>query len=141
MGLPASTAIPSVRMDKWLWAVRLYKTRSAAAAACIAGKVRVSGQPIKPSRSVKLGEVIEAMTGEILRTVRAIGLLEKRIGAKLVSQYLEDLTPASEYSKARPFVPTFGLRPKGSGRPTKKDQRRMQRFVGSGSNPLDRFVE
>ena len=126
---PASALVPSVRMDKWLWAVRLYKTRSSAAAACIAGKVLIGGQAIKPSRSVKPGDVIMAVTGEIRRTVRAIGLLEKRVGAKLVSQYLEDLTPASEYSKLQHSFPVFGLRPKGSGRPTKKDRRRMQGFV------------
>ena len=129
MDTPASASIPSVRMDKWLWSVRLYKTRSSAAAACVAGKVQIGGQAVKPSRSVKTGDVIVAMTGEITRTVRAIGLLEKRIGAKLVSQYLEDLTPASEYSKPQQSFPTFGLRPKGSGRPTKKDRRRMQGFV------------
>jgi ribosome-associated heat shock protein Hsp15 len=113
-----------VRIDKWLWAVRLYKTRTVAAEACKAGHVKVGGQPIKPSRDIRLGETIEAKTGEITRTVRVLGLVEQRIGAKLVSQYLEDLTPASEYEKLRlpSFRPLF-WRPKGSGRPSKKQRR------------------
>jgi len=119
----------SVRMDKWLWSVRLYKTRSLATEACAAGKVRIGGQNVKPARSVKIGDIITALAGEITRTVRVLGLLEKRVGAKLVGQYLEDLTPASEYARPREahFQPIM-FRPKGSGRPTKKDRRSMQRF-------------
>ena len=117
---------PSVRIDKWLWAVRLYKTRSAAADACNAGKVHIGDLTVKPSRNVHLGEIITAVTGEIKRTVKVIGLNEKRVGAKLVSQFLEDLTPEEELNKPReknlqPFV----FRPKGSGRPTKKERREI----------------
>ena len=116
----------SVRIDKWLWAVRLYKTRTIATAACTAGKVRINDQAIKPARSVHIGETITAMTGSITRTVRVIALLESRVGAKLVGNYLEDLTPASEYEKQRDpnFLP-FVFRKKGDGRPTKKDRRSM----------------
>jgi ribosome-associated heat shock protein Hsp15 len=113
-----------VRIDKWLWAVRLYKTRTVAAEACKAGHVKVGGQTIKPSRDIRLGETIEAKTGEITHTVRVLGLIEQRVGAKLVSQYLEDLTPASEYEKPRlPSGRPLFLRPKGSGRPSKKQRR------------------
>jgi ribosome-associated heat shock protein Hsp15 len=117
-------------MDKWLWSVRVYKTRTLAAQACAAGKVQIGGQNVKPARSVKIGDVISAATGEITRTVRVLGLIEKRVGAKLVSQYIEDLTPASEYARPREkhFQPIM-LRPKGSGRPTKKERRGMQRFL------------
>ena len=83
----------SVRIDKWLWAVRIYKSRSIASDACATGKVQVNGQPAKPSRSVRTGDVITAVAGEVLRTVKVISLLEKRVGAKLVAQFLEDLTP------------------------------------------------
>ena len=120
-----------VRMDKWLWSVRLYKSRSIAASACTSGKVQVGGHSIKASRSVKVGEIITAVTGDITRTVKVTGLLESRVGAKLVSQFMEDLTPASEYEKPREKIfltPAF-QRPKGTGRPTKKDRRSMNPFL------------
>lgn len=124
------SAVQSVRIDKWLWAVRLYKSRSMATDACSNGKVQVNGQPAKASRGVKIGAVITAVTGEINRTIKVIALLEKRVGAKLVGQFLEDLTPAAEYSKPKEknFQP-FAFRPKGSGRPTKKDRRSMKDFL------------
>lgn len=103
---------PAVRIDKWLWAVRLFKTRSQATAACAAGKVRIGDQPVKPSRTPRVGEVITAKVAGITRTVKVVELLEKRVGAKLVADYLEDLTPASEYEK-RPEPPPhkdFGFR-------------------------------
>jgi ribosome-associated heat shock protein Hsp15 len=119
-----------VRIDKWLWAVRLYKSRSLASAACSAGKVRVGGEPLKPSRSVRIGEVITAGTGDITRTVRVRAVLERRVGAKLVSEYMEDLTPASEYSKPRePNFRPLVFRPKGTGRPTKKDRRKLEGLI------------
>ena len=119
-----------VRIDKWLWAVRIYKSRSLATAACSAGKVRIAGQTLKPSRSVHVGEVISAANGEITRTVRVRGLLERRVGAKVVAEYMEDLTPASEYSKLRePNFRPLLLRPKGAGRPTKKDRRKLDELL------------
>lgn len=72
-----------VRIDKWLWAVRLYKSRSLATAACAAGKVRIEGHTLKPSRSVRIGEVITAVTGDLTRTVRVMAPLERRVGAKV----------------------------------------------------------
>ena len=115
-----------VRMDKWLWSVRLYKSRSLASAACSAGKVRVNGQAIKPARTVRPGEVLTAVTGDITRTVKVLAPLQHRVGAPVVAQYLEDLTPASEYAKAREpnFRPVL-LRPRGTGRPTKKERRQL----------------
>ena len=89
-----------VRIDKWLWAVRLYKTRSLATTACRAGHVKMKGENVKPSHSVKVGQVFAARIGEINRTFKVLGLLEKRVGAKLVEQHLEDLTPAAEYLRA-----------------------------------------
>lgn len=119
-------------MDKWLCSVRLYKTRSLAAEACVAGKVQINGQIAKPSRSVRAGDIVVAVTGEITRTVKVLELTEKRIGAKLVSRFLEDLTPPSEYSKPKAeHFPAFGVRPKGSGRPTKKDRRSLDGYWGS----------
>jgi ribosome-associated heat shock protein Hsp15 len=127
----SSQTLVAVRMDKWLWSVRLYKSRSLAARACAAGKVHVAGQTVKASRSVKVGELITAVVGEITRTVKVTGLLESRVGAKLVGQFLEDLTPPSELEKPREkhfLIPVFH-RPKGSGRPTKKERRSMKPFL------------
>jgi ribosome-associated heat shock protein Hsp15 len=118
------TDADSMRIDKWLWAVRLYKSRSIAAAACGAGRVVIGGQKVKPSRIVRVGDVITAVTGDINRTVKVLGMLEGRVGAKLVPNYMEDLTPAAEFQKPRePHYRTVGLRPKGAGRPTKKERR------------------
>ncbi len=124
-------AISAVRADRWLWAVRLYKTRSLASAACNAGHVQINGHSCKPARSVRAGDVIKALAGEINRTVKVLAVLENRIGARLVPQYLEDLTPPSEYEKPKEktFAPT-GQRPKGAGRPTKKDRRVLGSFFG-----------
>ena len=84
--------LTDVRLDKWLWAARLYKTRTLAAAAIKAGHVKVAGQSVKPAHSVKLNQIVVARIGPITRTVKVIGLLERRVGAKLVSQFLEDHT-------------------------------------------------
>ncbi len=125
---------PDVRIDKWLWAVRLFKSRSLAASACQSGAVQVNSQPVKPSRSVKIGDMISAVVGDVNRTVKVIALLEQRVGAKLVPQYLEDLTPAAEFQKVREksFQPPILSRPRGAGRPTKKDRRRIGRVLNPG---------
>ncbi len=122
--------VQSTRIDKWLWAVRLYKTRSNAADACANGKVRINGQPAKASRLVKTNDLITAVAGEILRTVKVTAPLEKRVGAKRVGEFLEDLTPATEFAKQKEkrFQP-FVFRPKGSGRPTKKERRSIEDFL------------
>lgn len=120
----------AVRIDKWLWAVRLYKTRTLAATACRNGRVTVGGQIVKPSREVKINDLILAQTGDITRTVKVIALLEQRVGAPTVKDFAEDLTPASEYNKPREKVlePLF-YRPKGAGRPTKKDRRALNKLA------------
>src|SRR3954447_2279826 len=117
----------TVRIDKWLWSVRIYKTRSLATVACRGGHVTIAGQPVKPSREVKINEIIIAKTEEITRTVKVLALLDKRVGAQVVKNFAEDLTPASEYQKKKESVlePIF-FRPKGSGRPTKKDRRDLE---------------
>ena len=120
----------TVRIDKWLWAVRIYKTRTLAAAACRNGRVTIGGQPVKPSRDVKINEVILAQTGDITRTMKVLALLEQRVGAAVVKQFAEDMTPASEYEKPKePFLKPLFYRPKGAGRPTKKDRRKIDKFI------------
>ena len=120
----------AVRIDKWLWAVRLYKTRSLATIACRNARVTIGGKPVKPSREIKIGDLILAQTGDITRTVKVLALLEQRIGAPAVKNFAEDLTPASEFNKPREKIlePIF-YRPKGAGRPTKKDRRAMNKFL------------
>ena len=119
----------SVRIDKWLWAVRIYKTRTAAADACKAGHVQIDSQRVKPARSIKLNEIISVHVGIITKTVKVIGILDRRVGAKLVKDYLEDQTPESEYAKlSDKSLQGVGVQEKGLGRPTKKNRRVMERF-------------
>ena len=120
-----------MRVDKWLWAVRLFRTRTLASAACRAGQVTIAGQTIKPSREVRLGDLIIAGNGEIHRTVKVLGLLERRVGAEAAKEFAQDLTPASEYEKQRqPQLQPLFYRPKGAGRPTKKERRAFGNFAG-----------
>lgn len=123
--------VGEVRLDKWLWAVRLYKTRSLATTACRAGHVKIKGENAKASHSVRVSEVITVRTGELNRTVKVIGLLDRRVSAKLVEQYLEDQTPAAEYLRAAEdrLQPRAPQRAKGSGRPTKKERRQLEGLI------------
>ena len=89
------------RLDKWLWAVRIYKTRSDAAEACRGSAVRLNETIAKPSAKVRIGHTIQARTKALTRTLHVTGLTEKRVGASLVPDFLEDNTPESEYEKAR----------------------------------------
>ena len=115
-----------VRLDKYLWSIRAYKTRSEATTACNGGKVRLNGADVKPSKAVKVGDVIVVRKGPVTYTYKAIALIDKRQGPKLVSQYAENLTPQEELDKLRAPVETFFLkRDRGTGRPTKKDRRQM----------------
>ncbi len=122
-----------VRIDKWLCAVRLYKTRSLAAAQCKAGHVLINGQAVKPAREVHPGEIIQARTGHITRTVRVTGLIEQRVSAPVARENAEDLTPPEELTKPREPDYSRGIvRPKGTGRPTKKDRREIEKLERTG---------
>ena len=115
-----------VRLDKYLWSIRVYKTRSEATAACNGGKVRLNGGDVKPSKAVKVGDEIVVRKGPVTYTFKVLQLIDKRQGAKLVPQYAENLTPAEELDKLHAPVETFFLkRDRGAGRPTKKDIRQM----------------
>ena len=118
------------RIDKWLWAIRAFKTRSQATEACRSGKVKVDDQPVKPSREVKTGMVITVQSGPVKKQIRVMELLHNRVGAKLVSQYMEDLTPEEEYQKLELLKASQKLRPRGTGRPTKKERRDMGTWFG-----------
>lgn len=115
-----------VRIDKYLWAIRVFKTRTEATDACKGGKIRVNGADIKPSKAVKPGDVIVARKGAVAYTYKVLELIDKRQGAKLVPRYAENQTPEEELAKLRAPVETFFLkRDRGTGRPTKKDRRQM----------------
>lgn len=113
----------TVRIDKYLWAVRIYKTRSLAAEACKKGKVNVDDMPAKPSRTVSAGDVIEVRKMPVIYSYRVVDPIEKRVGAKIVGQYVEDITPAEELQKLVMRDDFFVKRDRGTGRPTKKERR------------------
>ena len=118
------------RIDKWLWAARIFKTRSIAADACKNGRVTKDGGPVKPSRIVKVGEVISVKKPPITYSFKILNAIENRVGAKLVPEVLENVTDPKQYellemSKISGFID----RQKGTGRPTKKDRRAMEAFV------------
>lgn len=116
----------TARIDKYLWAVRVFKTRTEAIDACKGNKVKVDGVAVKPSRPVKVGNTIEVRKGSVQYIYKVKALLENRVGARLVPEYAENLTPQSELDKLRAPVETFFLkRDRGMGRPTKKDRRDM----------------
>ncbi|MCX6305419.1 MAG: RNA-binding S4 domain-containing protein [Bacteroidetes bacterium] len=116
-----------IRIDKWLWAVRIFKTRSLASDACRSGKVKILDQAVKPSRDIKTGEVISISITPIIKTVKVVAPLGNRVSAKLVAGYMEDLTPESEYQKLkRKDEMNFEFRERGIGRPTKRERREIE---------------
>ena len=118
-----------VRIDKYLWAIRAFKTRTEAADACKGGKVKVDGVSAKASRDVKAGEIIKIRKGAVEYTYRVVEPTEHRVGAALVPQYAENLTPEAELDKLKAPVETFFLtRDRGAGRPTKKDRRELEKL-------------
>ena len=117
-----------MRIDKWLWAVRIFKTRGLASAACRNGQVEINGQMVKPSREVKVNDLIKAKTGDLTRTIKVLAALDQRVGADAAKEFAEDQTPPSEFEKVRERAPVF-FRPKGLGRPTKKARRDLEKFL------------
>lgn len=117
------------RLDKWLWAVRVFKTRAEAAAVCRNGRVQVNGLDAKPGRDVHIGETVTARVGLITRTLKVVGVPKSRVAAKLLPAYVQDLTPAAEYERQKQASLEHMLaRERGKGRPTKKDRREMGRL-------------
>ncbi len=119
------------RIDKWLWAARIFKTRTLAAAACKKGQVMLRGAQLKASRTVKAGDVVDVRKPPVTYSFRVLQPIEKRVGAKLLPEILENVTAAEQYellemSKISGFV----NRAKGTGRPTKKDRRSLDEFAG-----------
>jgi ribosome-associated heat shock protein Hsp15 len=125
-GTPTA-ALTSARVDAWMWAVRLYKTRSAATAACRAGHVRVNGERAKAAQPVRAGDEIRTRTDGIERTVIVRRLLVKRVGAVVATDCLDDLTPPPP---PREEVVVVAQRDRGAGRPTKRDRRELDKLLG-----------
>jgi ribosome-associated heat shock protein Hsp15 len=119
----------TARLDKWLWMVRVFKTRSIAATAIRLGSVRVAGEPVKPSRDARSGEELTVRQGIVTRTLVVRGVPQGRVGAKLVAEFCEERTPPEEWARAKEQrVQQLLARDPGAGRPTKRDRREMERL-------------
>ncbi len=118
-----------VRIDKWMWATRIFKTRTIALEACKKNRIMVNNIPVKPSRMIKSGDIVQVRKPPVTYSFRVLSLTDKRVGAKLVPEYLENITPPEQYeilelSKISGFID----RARGTGRPTKKDRRDLDEF-------------
>lgn len=119
------------RIDKWLWAARIFKTRSIAAEACKNGRVTIGGMNVKPSRPVKVGEVVDVKKPPVTYSFRILKCIENRVGAKLIPEIYENVTDPKQYEILEMSrISGFVDRARGTGRPTKKDRRQMDAFVG-----------
>jgi ribosome-associated heat shock protein Hsp15 len=119
------------RVDKWLWSVRVFKTRPLATAACRAGKVLIGELEAKPGRDIHVGETVTVRLGALTRTVRVTGLPRSRVSAKQLPEFVADLTPAAEYERAKQAgIEHMLARQRGEGRPTKKDRRDLADLFG-----------
>jgi len=119
-----------LRIDKYLWCIRVYKSRTLASQACEGGKVKISGERVKPSYHVKTGDIISVQQGYIKRVYKVLGMLEKRVSAQIAVKYAEDITPEDEKLKQeiarRSYIQSY----KTKGRPTKKERRVLDKVRG-----------
>ena len=121
---------PVARLDKWLWAARIFKTRSIAADACKNGRVMMSGTTVKPSRTIKAGEVVSVRKPPVTYSFKVLKCIEQRVGAKLLPEIYENVTDPKQYEILEMSrISGFVDRARGTGRPTKKDRRAMEVFV------------
>ncbi len=125
----------SARLDKWLWAARIFKTRTLAAAACKRGQVSVSGAQMKPSRMVKVGDIIDVRKPPITYSFRILQAIEHRVGAKLIPEILENVTAPEQYELLEMNrISGFVGRARGTGRPTKKERRALDDFADTAAD-------
>lgn len=118
------------RIDKFLWCVRLYKSRSIATEECRKGRILVGGQPVKPSHMISPGVTLTVRKPPVTWTYTVKGLPVSRIGAPLVNNYITDVTPQEEKDKLTVGKAVNGFRPRGTGRPTKRERRELEDFMG-----------
>ena len=123
------------RIDKWLWAVRIYKTRSIAAEACKKGHIMVRDKAVKPSFLVRVGDIVQVKKSPITYSFKVLQCAENRVGAKLVPELMENVTPAEQYEALEMSrISGFIDRARGTGRPTKKERRSMDTFIDSAAD-------
>ena len=128
------------RIDKWLWAARIYKTRSIAADACKNGRVTVGGANAKPSRMIKVGDTVSVRKSPVTYSFKVLQAIEQRVGAKLVPQVYENVTPADQYELLEMTrISGFVDRARGTGRPTKKERRSLDAFIGPSLEGFEGF--
>lgn len=128
------------RIDKWLWASRIFKTRTIAAEACKKGRISINGAQTKPARMIKAGDVIQVKKPPIIYSFKVLQPIEKRVGAKLVNDILENVTTPDQYELMEMNkISGFVNRARGTGRPTKKDRRNMDDFASPEFNSDDDF--
>jgi len=118
-----------VRVDKWLWAVRIYKTRSQASEACKKGRILIHDMEVKPSRFIKIGDILFIRKLPVIYTIRVKDLVENRLPASRVNEFAEDITSAEELEKLNIRDAAFFKRDRGTGRPTKRERRMMDRIT------------
>lgn len=130
------------RIDKWLWAARIFKTRSIAADACKNGRVTISGTNVKPSHTIKVGEIINVKKPPITYSFEVLQTIEKRVGAKLIPEVYKNVTDAKQYELLEMSrISGFVDRARGTGRPTKKDRRQLDAFVDPAFFGFDDFED
>lgn len=128
------------RIDKWLWAARIYKTRSIAADACKNGRVTVGGANAKPSRMIKVGDTVSVRKSPVTYSFKVLQAIEQRVGAKLLPQVYENVTPAEQYELLEMTrISGFVDRARGTGRPTKKERRSLDAFIGPSLEGFEGF--
>lgn len=119
-----------VRIDKWMWATRIFKTRTVAVEACKKGRIMIQNVTVKPSRMVRVGEVIQVRKPPVTYSFKVLALTDKRMGAKLVADFMENVTTPDQYEILElQKISGFINRAKGTGRPTKKDRRNLDDFA------------
>ena len=125
------------RIDKWMWATRIFKTRTISSEACKKGRVSVAGATVKPSRTIKVGDIVDVRKPPVTYSFRVLALTENRLGAKLVSQYLENITPQSQLDLLEVVkISGFIDRRKGLGRPTKREGRELSKFTEQATGDI-----
>lgn len=130
------------RIDKWLWAARIFKTRSIAADACKNGRVTISSTNVKPSHTIKVGEIINVKKPPITYSFEVLQTIEKRVGAKLIPEVYKNVTDAKQYELLEMSrISGFVDRARGTGRPTKKDRRQLDAFVDPALFGFDDFED
>lgn len=123
------------RIDKWLWAVRIYKTRSIAAEACKKGHIMVRDKAVKPSFTIREGDIVQVKKSPITYSFKVLQCAENRVGAKLVPELMENVTPPEQYEALEMSrISGFIDRARGTGRPTKKERRSMDDFIDSATD-------